>query len=134
MLWGYKISKELFQEKSNAIDVEISKYDDELTRLRKMANHQYVHIEDKIKALQEALEQGFDFDKYGVSDNAIEAFVDEIRVSDKSLSWKLNIAGSAINCVESSFINDSDEKLNINKETIPNLFDTSTGCYSREII
>lgn len=123
-----EISKELFQEKSNAIDVEISKYDDELTRLRKMANHQYVHIEDKIKALQEALEQGFDFDKYGVSDNAIEAFVDEIRVSDKSISWKLNIAGSAINCVESSFINDSDGQLNINKETIPNLFDDSTGC------
>ena len=78
---------------------------------------------------QEALEQGFDFDKYGVSDNAIEAFVDEIRVSDKSISWKLNIAGSAINCVESSFINDSDGQLNINKETIPNLFDDSTGCY-----
>ena len=91
-----EITKEMFQEKSAAIDKEIFGFDDELTRLKKISNSSYNSIEAKINSLKEALEQGFDFEKNDVPDTVIDAFVDEIRVTDDSFEWKLNIAGKSV--------------------------------------
>ena len=91
-----EITKEMFQEKSAAIDEEIFGFDDELTRLKKISNNSYNSIEAKINSLKEALEQGFDFEKNDVPDTVIDAFVDEIRVTDDSFEWKLNIAGKSV--------------------------------------
>jgi len=86
----------MFQEKSAAIDEEIFSFDDELTRLKKISDSSYNSIEAKINSLKEALEQGFDFEKNDVPDTVIDAFVDEIRVTDDSFEWKLNIAGKSV--------------------------------------
>ena len=91
-----EITKEMFQEKSNAIDEEIFALDDEYTRLRKIADSNYDCVEAKLENLREALEQDFDFTKGDVPETVIDTFVDEIRVTEDAFEWKLNIANQSI--------------------------------------
>ena len=126
-----EITKEMFQEKSNAIDEEIFALDDEFTRLRKIADSNYDCIEAKLENLREALEQDFEFTKGDVPETVIDTFVDEIRVTEDAFEWKLNIANQSIDYTVKKKRNN--EQFNIRMDNVPMFVDGTAGCNRQQI-
>ena len=127
-----EITKDMFQEKSRSYDEEILKLTEELKRVKHLSNYQGDVIEEKIKALKEAMEINFDFIHHEVPESIIDTFVDEIIVQENNrFSWKLNIGDASLDYLIDTTNSLKGFKCDICEEESPNILNDDTGCYRR---
>ena len=141
-----EIEKELFLENKAMLDRDIEEVQGKLSKLVGQAEMTEGELKDKIKILEFAMNQDFNFDSKDIPDSIVDLMVKKVTVFDDHFEWKLNFFNEGIRCsVDGSKWNpiftvlQNDclgegltEKSNLDNEgSLPVLNDSGTGCYQR---
>ena len=96
-----EIDRESYQAKRKELMEKISDAELKIHSLEAQSNTSEDEITKKLKAIQVAMEQDFDFEEHKVSDEIIDAFVKRVTVNKDNYIWELNCFDKEIKCLAS---------------------------------
>ena len=130
-----EITKEVFNEKSTAINADIDKLQNEITELlpSPKAEEDDPLYEDKLALIKHCIEQMADFENIDrISDSVIKAFVKKIVVHENSIDWYLRF-GSNPDKPKSVNVKGKKGSAKVveTQNSTPTLGNITSGCYRR---
>ena len=93
-----EIDKDLFLENKAMLDKDIEEVQGKLSKLVGQAEMTEGELTDKIKILEYAMSQDFNFDSKNIPDSIIDLMVKKITVFEDHFEWKLNFFTEGIKC------------------------------------
>lgn len=120
-----EISKNIFLEKKAKVEEKIVWLETEVAKQELQIEPNDGKIEDRIKALQNVLENELDFSRQEIPEEIIETFVDSINVYEDHFEWNLKLTNQKIHCK----VDGTKRKSEVSLVESPLFVGCSTGCF-----